>query len=96
MLELISPHEAALDKVVEQRHATLFPTQFTSEGAPTMLSLEAPFDFTATNWGIQVRERNEFESFDKEQVKNQEVHITKTSEIEHHPKDVKADADTLK
>ncbi len=61
-----------------------------------MLSLEAPFDFAATSWGIQVCERNEFESFDKEQVKNQEVHITKTSKIEHHPKDVKADADTLK
>jgi hypothetical protein len=37
------PQEAvlALDKVVEQRHVSLFIVQLTIEGAPTMLSLEA-------------------------------------------------------
>jgi len=44
-------HEAtlALDKVVEQRHASLFLIQFTIEGAPTMLSLEASFNFVTTS-----------------------------------------------
>jgi hypothetical protein len=42
----------ALDKVVEQRHASLFPTQLSIEGAPTMLSLQAPLDFTTNGWGI--------------------------------------------
>jgi hypothetical protein len=45
------PHEAAfaLDKVVKQIRAYLFPSQLTIEGFPTMLSLEAPFDFVAIN-----------------------------------------------
>jgi hypothetical protein len=48
------PHETtlALDQVVEQKCVSLFPTQLTIKGAPTMLSLEASFDFMATSWGI--------------------------------------------
>jgi hypothetical protein len=48
------PHKAAfaLNKVVKQKCASLFPSQLTIGGVPTMLSLEAPFDFMATNWGI--------------------------------------------
>jgi hypothetical protein len=44
-------HEAALllDKVVEQRRASLFLTQFTIESVPTELSLEASFDFMTTS-----------------------------------------------
>jgi hypothetical protein len=62
------PHKIvfALAKVVEQRHASLFPTQFIIEGAPTMSCLETPSDFMAIGWGIQVHERNESESLDKE------------------------------
>jgi hypothetical protein len=45
------PHEAmfALDKVVEQIRVYLFPTQLTIERVPTMLCLEAPFDFATTS-----------------------------------------------
>jgi len=45
------PHKVvfALDKVVEQRLASLFLIQFTIKGVPTMLHLEAPFDFKTTN-----------------------------------------------
>jgi hypothetical protein len=48
------PHEAAfaLDKVAKQRRVYLFPSQLTIEGFPTMLSLEAPFDFMAISQGI--------------------------------------------
>jgi hypothetical protein len=48
------PHEAtlALDKVVEQRCASLFLVQLTIKSVPTMLSLEASFDFATTSWGI--------------------------------------------
>jgi hypothetical protein len=48
------PHEAmiAFNKVVKQKHSSLFPTQLTIEGAPMMLSLEAPLDFTTNGWGI--------------------------------------------
>ncbi len=60
----------ALDKVVEQKHVSLFLIQFIIEGAPTMLSLEALFDFMTTGWGIKVREKNESQSSDKEHVKN--------------------------
>jgi hypothetical protein len=42
----------ALDKVAEQRHISLVPTQLTIENAPTMLSLEAPSDFMTNGWGI--------------------------------------------
>jgi hypothetical protein len=65
-------HEAALafDKVVEQKHVSLFLTQFTNEGTLTMLSLEASFDLMTTSWGIKVREKNESQSSDKEHVKN--------------------------
>jgi hypothetical protein len=42
----------AFDKVVKQRRISLFPTQITIEGAPMMLSLEAPLDFTTNGWGI--------------------------------------------
>ncbi len=44
------PHEIALtlDKVVEQIRISLFLAQLTIEGAPTMLSLEKPSNFTAT------------------------------------------------
>jgi hypothetical protein len=48
--DLISlSHEAtlALDKVVEQIHVSLLLAQLTIEGAPTMLCLEALFDFVA-------------------------------------------------
>ncbi len=41
----------ALNKVVEQICASLFPVQLTIEGAPIMLSFEAPFDFVTTSWG---------------------------------------------
>ncbi len=41
-----------------------------------MLHLEASSDFMAITWGIQVREKNELESSNKKQVKNQETHIT--------------------
>jgi hypothetical protein len=62
------PHEAtlALDKVVEQKCVSLFPTQLTIESVPTILSLEAPSDFVTTSWCIHIRERNELESFDKD------------------------------
>jgi hypothetical protein len=62
------PHETmfALNKVVEQRRASLFPTRLTIEGAPTMLSLETSFDFTAISWAIQVRKINEAKSSNKE------------------------------
>jgi hypothetical protein len=60
-----------------------------------MLHLEAPFNFTTIGWGIQVHEKNESESSDKEQVKNQEVHIIETSKIERCPKDVKAYSDMV-
>ncbi len=55
------PHEVALalDKVVEQRCVSLFLVQFTIEGAPTMLSLEASSDFVTTGLGIKIREKNE-------------------------------------
>jgi len=55
------PHEVAfaLDKVVEQRCASLFLVQFTIEGVPTMLSLEASSDFVTTGSGINIREKNE-------------------------------------
>jgi len=48
------PHEVVitLNKVVEQRHISLFATQITIEGAPTMLSLEASLDFMTNGWGI--------------------------------------------
>jgi len=48
------PHEAmiALDKVVEQKCTSLFPTQLTIEGAAMMLSLEAPSNFMTNGWGI--------------------------------------------
>ncbi len=74
------PHKVALalDKVVEKRCVSLFLAQFTIEGAPTMLHLEALSNFTAISWGIQVHERNESESSNKEQMKNHEAHITKT------------------
>ncbi len=67
------PHEVtlALDKVVEQKCVSLFLIQLTIKGAPTLLSLEASSDFTAISWGAQVCERNESESFYKEEVKNQ-------------------------
>jgi hypothetical protein len=42
----------AFDKVVEQRHTSLFLIQLTIEGATTMLSLEAPSNFTTNGWGI--------------------------------------------
>ncbi len=44
------PHESslALNKVVEQRHVSLFLVQLTIEGVPTMLSLEKPSNFTTT------------------------------------------------
>jgi hypothetical protein len=91
------PHEIVftLNKVVEQIHVSLFPTQLTIEGVPRMLCLEALSNFTTISWGIHVCEKNESESLDKEHVKNQEIHITKTSKIECHPKDVKADADMV-
>jgi hypothetical protein len=60
-----------------------------------MLHLEASSNFTAITWGIQVREKNESESSNKEQVKNQETHITETSKVEHRPKDVKANVDMV-
>jgi len=60
-----------------------------------MLHLETLSDFTAITWGIQVRERNESESSNKEQVKNQETHITETFEIEHCPKNVKINVDMV-
>jgi hypothetical protein len=62
------PHEVALalDKVVEQICDSLFTAQLTIGGVPTMLSLETSSDFTATSWGIQIHERNELESLDKE------------------------------
>ncbi len=62
------PHKVAfaLAKVVEQKHVSLFLTQFIIEGAPTMSCLETPFDFMAIGWGIQVHEKNELESLDKE------------------------------
>jgi hypothetical protein len=55
------PHEVALalDKVVEQRCASLFLVQFTIEGVPTMLSLEASSDFVTIGSGIKIREKNE-------------------------------------
>jgi hypothetical protein len=64
-------HEAtpALDKVVEQRRASLFLIQFTIEGAPKIISLEASFNFVTTSWGIKVHEKNESQSSDKEHVK---------------------------
>jgi hypothetical protein len=48
------PHETAfaLDKVVKQKHVSLFPSQLIIEGVPTMLSLEAPSNFLAINLGI--------------------------------------------
>jgi len=48
------PHQGAftLDKVLEQKRVSLFPTQLTIKGAPTMLSLEASSNFVATSWGI--------------------------------------------
>jgi hypothetical protein len=48
------PHKVviAFDKVVKQKHNSLFPTQLTIEGAPMMLSLEAPLDFMTNGWGI--------------------------------------------
>ncbi len=48
------PHKIvlALDKVVEQRLASLFLFQLTIKGVPTMLHLEPPFDFKTTNCGI--------------------------------------------
>jgi hypothetical protein len=60
-----------------------------------MLHLETLSDFTAITWGIQVRERNESESSNKEQVKNQETHITETFEIERCPKNVKINVDMV-
>ncbi len=53
------PHESslALNKVVEQRHVSLFPVQLTIEGVLRMLCLEASFNFMATSWGIQVHEK---------------------------------------
>jgi hypothetical protein len=60
----------ALAKVVEQRHASLFPTQLIIEGVLTMLCLETPSDLVATGWGIQFHERNELKFLDKEHVKN--------------------------
>jgi hypothetical protein len=44
------PHEVvlALDKVVEQIYVSMFLVQLTIEGAPTMLSLEKPLNFTST------------------------------------------------
>ncbi len=60
-----------------------------------MLSLEASSNFVATSQGIQVCERNESKSFDKEQVKNQEAHIIETSKIKCHLEDVKANADLV-
>jgi hypothetical protein len=61
------PHETmfTLNKVVEQRRASLFPTRLTIEGAPTMLSLETLFDFAAISWDIQVCKKNEAESSNK-------------------------------
>jgi hypothetical protein len=49
------PHEdaLALDKVIEQNGVSLFLIQLTIKGVPTMLSLEAPFDFTPISWGIK-------------------------------------------
>jgi hypothetical protein len=46
-----SPPQSTLaqDKVVEQRHVSLFLVQLTIEGAPTTLSLETPYNFMATN-----------------------------------------------
>ncbi len=43
------PHKIALalDKVVEQRHASLFLAQLTIEGVPTMLHLEVLSNFIA-------------------------------------------------
>jgi hypothetical protein len=39
----------AMDKVVEQRCVSLFPTQLTIEGVPTMLCLKALSDFMTTS-----------------------------------------------
>jgi hypothetical protein len=65
-------HEVAfaMDKVVEQIHVSLFLIQFTIDGAPTMLSLEASFNFATTGWGIKLCEKNESQSSNKEHVKN--------------------------
>ncbi len=60
-----------------------------------MLCLEASSNFMAITWGIQVREKNESMSSNKKHVKNQEAHITETSEIKHHPEDVKANVDMV-
>ncbi len=62
------PHEImfALDKVVEQKHDSLFPVRLVIEGAPTMLSLETSYHFAAIGWAIQVHKRNEAKSLDKE------------------------------
>jgi hypothetical protein len=70
-----------LNMVVEQRHVSLFPAQFTIEGVPTMLSLEASFIFMTTGLGIQVCERNEAKSSNKEHVEKHEAHIIETSEM---------------
>jgi hypothetical protein len=75
-------------KVVEQRHVSLFPVQFTIEGVLTMLSLERSFVFTTIGLGIQVRERNEAKSSNKEHVEKQEAHIIETSEMECNLEDV--------
>ncbi len=90
------PHEDvfALDKVVKQICVSLFTTQPTIEGVPMMLCLEALSNFAAISWGIQVHGRNKSKNLDKEQVKNQEK-IIKTSKIECHPKDVKANLDMV-
>jgi hypothetical protein len=91
------PHKVvlALAKVVEQKHVSLFPAQLVIECVPTMSCLETLSDFMAIGWGIHVRERNELESLDKEQVKNQEAHITETFKIKHRPKDVNANVDMV-